>query len=48
MTKDDARTSVRRAFSYREFRLLAERAGWQHVQHARFAIARQALWQTAT
>ena len=45
MTKDDARASVRRAFSYRELRALAGRAGWQGYQQARFPIARQAIWQ---
>ena len=48
MTQADARASVRRAFSPAEFRILAERAGWRNFQHARFAIARQAVWQTTT
>ena len=47
MTKYDARASVRRAFSYREFQTLAIRAGWQSYQQARFPIARQAIWQEA-
>ena len=45
MTRDDARASVRRAFSYRELRVLADRAGWPDCQQARFPIARQAIWQ---
>ena len=44
MTKADARVSVRRAFSFAEFGALAQRAGWQNFHHARFAIARQAVW----
>ncbi len=44
MTKDDARVSVRRAFSYQELDALAHRAGWQDFRHSRFAIARQATW----
>lgn len=45
MTKYDARVSVRRAFSFAELRTLAQRAGWPvHHSHARFAIARQAIW----
>ena len=44
MTKHDARISVRRAFSFREFAALAQRAGWRNYRHARCAIARQALW----
>ena len=46
MTKYDARVSVRRAFTCAEFRSLAQRAGWQNFQQARFAIARQAIWET--
>ena len=44
MTKYDARLSVRRAFSDAEFIGLAERAGWVGLKHARFPIARQAVW----
>ena len=44
MTQTDARLSVERAFSFREFRSLAERAGWKNFGHARFAFARQAIW----
>ena len=44
MTRTDARLSAARAFSFREFRSLAERAGWKNSGHARFAFARQALW----
>jgi len=44
MTRTDARVSAERAFSFREFRSLAERAGWRNFGHAKFAFARQALW----
>jgi SAM-dependent methyltransferase len=44
MTQTDARLSAARAFSFREFRSLAERAGWKNFGHAKFAFARQALW----
>lgn len=44
MTRVDARLSAERAFSFREFRSLAERAGWQNFGHRKFAFARQAIW----
>jgi 2-polyprenyl-3-methyl-5-hydroxy-6-metoxy-1,4-benzoquinol methylase len=44
MTRVDARLSAERAFSFHEFRTLAERAGWKEFGHAKFALARQALW----
>lgn len=44
MTRIDARLSAERAFSFREFRALAEAAGWQDYGHARFFFCRQALW----
>ena len=44
MTKSDARTSVRRAFSYEELAALILRAGWPAHRQTRFAIARQAVW----
>lgn len=44
MTKYDARVSVRRAFRFAELADLARRAGWKGFQHARFAVARQAIW----
>ena len=44
MTQTDARRSAERAFSFDEFRSLAERAGWKNFGHARFAFARQAIW----
>src|SRR2546421_4957006 len=44
MTRTDARLSAERAFSFAEFRSLAERAGWQNFGHAQFAFARQAIW----
>lgn len=44
MTRNDARVSAARAFSFHEFRLLAERAGWKNFRHRRFRYGRQALW----
>ncbi len=44
MTVDDARVSARRAFSYAEFRALAERAAWTDFGHSRFMLCRQAVW----
>jgi hypothetical protein len=44
MTRTDARLSAERAFSFREFRSLAERAGWRAFGHRKFRFARQAIW----
>jgi 2-polyprenyl-3-methyl-5-hydroxy-6-metoxy-1,4-benzoquinol methylase len=44
MTRTDARLSAARAFSFREFRSLAERAGWRNFLHRRFPFGRQAIW----
>lgn len=44
MTRTDGRLSAARAFSFREFRSLAERAGWKNFGHRKFAFARQAVW----
>lgn len=44
MTRTDARLSADRAFSFREFRSLAERAGWKNFGHRKFRFARQAIW----
>ena len=44
MTQTDARLSAERAFSFAEFRSLAELAGWKNFGHAKFAFARQAIW----
>ena len=44
MTQVDARLSAQRAFSFKEFRALAERAGWLNFGHGAFMFARQALW----
>jgi SAM-dependent methyltransferase len=44
MTRTDGRLSAARAFSFREFRSLAERAGWRNFGHRRFRFARQAIW----
>jgi len=44
MTRTDARLSAARAFSFREFRSLAERAGWKNFGHRKFAFARQAIY----
>jgi 2-polyprenyl-3-methyl-5-hydroxy-6-metoxy-1,4-benzoquinol methylase len=44
MTRTDARLSAARAFSFREFHSLAERAGWKNFGHRKFRFARQAIW----
>jgi 2-polyprenyl-3-methyl-5-hydroxy-6-metoxy-1,4-benzoquinol methylase len=44
MTRNDARVSAARAFSFRELRSLAEGAGWKNFGHKRFAVGRQAIW----
>ena len=44
MTRNDARVSVERAFSFREFGGLARAAGWRGYGHRRFRFARQAVW----
>jgi 2-polyprenyl-3-methyl-5-hydroxy-6-metoxy-1,4-benzoquinol methylase len=44
MTRADATTSMRRAFSFAELRALAEAAGWEHFGHMRFLFCRQAIW----
>ena len=44
MTRTDGRLSAARAFSFRECRSLAERAGWRNFSHRRFRFARQAIW----
>jgi 2-polyprenyl-3-methyl-5-hydroxy-6-metoxy-1,4-benzoquinol methylase len=44
MTKTDARLSAARAFSFRELRELAKRAGWENFGHRKFAVGRQAIW----
>lgn len=44
MTRADGITSAYRAFSFPEFRALAEAAGWQDFGHSRFLLCRQALW----
>jgi 2-polyprenyl-3-methyl-5-hydroxy-6-metoxy-1,4-benzoquinol methylase len=44
MTRTDARLSAARAFSFREFRSLAERAGWKNFGHREFRFIRQAIW----
>jgi 2-polyprenyl-3-methyl-5-hydroxy-6-metoxy-1,4-benzoquinol methylase len=44
MTRTDARLSAVRAFSFHEFRSLAERAGWKNFGHRKFRFARQAIW----
>lgn len=44
MTRNDGRASARRAFSFRELKALAKRAGWQNFASARFRFARQAIW----
>lgn len=44
MTRADAVTSIRRAFSFGELRALAEAAGWENFGHMRFMFCRQAIW----
>lgn len=44
MTQNDGRVSAARAFSFQEFRALAQRAGWKNFHHRRFRFARQAVW----
>lgn len=44
MTRNDGRLSAARAFSFYEFGLLAERAGWRNFGHRKFRFARQAIW----
>lgn len=44
MTRNDARVSAARAFSFPELRSLAERAGWKNFGHRRFRYGRQAIW----
>ena len=48
MTRTDGRLSAERAFSFAEFRSLAERAGWNNFGHAKFAFARQAIFLERT
>lgn len=44
MTRNDARLSAARAFSFNEFHSLAGRAGWKKFCHRRFRYGRQAIW----
>ena len=44
MTRNDARISAARAFSYRELDELARAAGWNGYEQRRFRFARQAVW----
>jgi SAM-dependent methyltransferase len=44
MTRADAVTSARRAFSFHELRAMAEAANWKDFGHARFLFCRQAIW----
>ncbi len=44
MTRNDARVSVARSFSYQELDHLARDAGWRDYGHRRFRFARQAIW----
>ncbi|MEO5718654.1 MAG: methyltransferase domain-containing protein, partial [Chthoniobacterales bacterium] len=44
MTRNDARVSAARAFSFQEFAQLARAAGWEDFGHRRFRFARQAIW----
>jgi 2-polyprenyl-3-methyl-5-hydroxy-6-metoxy-1,4-benzoquinol methylase len=44
MTRNDARVSAARAFSFRELDHLARFAGWSGYGHRPFRFARQAIW----
>jgi ubiquinone/menaquinone biosynthesis C-methylase UbiE len=44
MTRNDARVSAERSFSFRELEDLAHAAGWSGCGHRRFRFARQAIW----
>jgi 2-polyprenyl-3-methyl-5-hydroxy-6-metoxy-1,4-benzoquinol methylase len=44
MTRNDARVSAARAFSFQELRSLAENAGWKDFGHRCFRYGRQAIW----
>jgi 2-polyprenyl-3-methyl-5-hydroxy-6-metoxy-1,4-benzoquinol methylase len=44
MTRNDARVSVERSFSFQELDDLACEAGWRNYGHRRFRFARQAIW----
>ena len=44
MTRNDARVSMERAFSFSELARLAIAAGWRDFGHRRFRFARQAIW----
>jgi len=44
MTRNDARISVRRAFSFTELAGIARSAGWRDYGHARRFCFRQAIW----
>lgn len=48
MTRNDARISVRRAFSFPELAGLARSAGWLDYGHARRFCFRQAIWMDRT
>jgi 2-polyprenyl-3-methyl-5-hydroxy-6-metoxy-1,4-benzoquinol methylase len=44
MTRNDGRVSAAAAFSHKELRDLAERAGWRNFGAGRYRFARQAIW----
>jgi len=44
MTRNDARVSAARAFSFVELENLAKAAGWTDCGHRTFRFARQAIW----
>ena len=44
MTRNDARASAERAFSFAEMGRMARTAGWVNFGHQRFRFARQAIW----
>jgi ubiquinone/menaquinone biosynthesis C-methylase UbiE len=44
MTRNDARASAERSFSFQELDHLAREAGWRDYGHRCFRFARQAIW----
>jgi 2-polyprenyl-3-methyl-5-hydroxy-6-metoxy-1,4-benzoquinol methylase len=44
MTRNDARISIERAFSFPELAEMARAAEWREFGHRRFRFARQAIW----
>ncbi len=45
MSRNDARVSIRRAFSFKELNRLAGAAGWSNIQQSRVFLFRQAIFE---